>query len=65
MQTAIVALIVIAAVAYAAWTLVPPVRRLFGSNKAAGCGGCDSCGPAPRMDDRQEPVERPIHIVRR
>lgn len=65
MQHVVVGLIVVAALAYAVWTLVPAVRRRFGSNKGAGCGGCDSCGPAPRMEDRQGVPEQPIRIVRR
>ena len=65
-QGLIVALIVIAAFAYAAWTLVPPLRRWLGAGRirsAGACGGCDGCGSAHGTP--AAPREQPIRLVRR
>lgn len=80
-QTLIVGLLVAWAVAYAAWVLMPaPLKRgLLAylqrhwpglARRAApghgGCGGCDSCGPAPAQKGAppQEKVVR-LHMKRR
>ncbi len=65
-ESIIVALIVCAAACYAVWTLVPPVRRLFGiAPKAGACGGCGGCGSTTAAKPGGAPTEQPIRIVRR
>ena len=80
-QTLIVALLVAWATVYAAWVLMPaPLKRgLLGWAQrhcpglarrvgpvGGGCGGCDSCGPAPAKKGAppQEKVVR-LHLKRR
>ncbi len=68
LESIAVAVIVCAAACCAVWTLVPPVRRLFGvAPKAGACGGCDGCGStgSKAAAASASPAEHPIRIVRR
>ncbi|WP_298233102.1 hypothetical protein [uncultured Azohydromonas sp.] len=79
-QTLIVGLLVAWALVYAVWVLMPAAlkRGLLGplqrhwpglarrvAPAGGGCGGCNSCGPAPAKGAQAEAKPVQLHLKRR